>query len=39
MPEFLKLDMGKPVAVLWLNRPPINALDETALKELVEAVD
>ena len=37
--EFIELETTTPVAVLRLDKPPINALDETALHELTKAVD
>jgi enoyl-CoA hydratase len=39
MPKFIELETNKSVTVLKLNKPPINALDGTALEELSEAVD
>lgn len=39
MSEFIELETTTPVAGLRLNKPPINALDETALHELTKAVD
>jgi enoyl-CoA hydratase len=39
MSKFIDLDTSSPVALLWLNKPPINALDETALQELAEATE
>ncbi len=39
MSSFIELEANNPVAILRLNKAPINALDETALRELTEAVD
>lgn len=35
----LEIETRNATAILRLNRPPINALDETALRELAQAVD
>lgn len=37
--EFIELETSRSVAVLRLNKLPVNALDETALHELTKAVD
>ncbi len=39
MSSFIELEANNPVAILRLNKAPINALDETVLRELTEAVD
>lgn len=39
MPKFIELEANESVAVLKLNKPPINALDGIALQELTKAVD
>ncbi len=37
MRQFVQIERLKPVAILTLRRPPINALDQTALDELIES--
>ncbi len=39
MPKFIQLEADNSIAILRLNKLPINALDETALDELTKAVD
>lgn len=39
MAKFIELEVINPVAVLRLNKPPINALDATALNDLTMAMD
>jgi len=39
MSKFIKLEADNSIAILRLNKLPINALDETALHELIKAVD
>ncbi len=39
MSNSIELQADHPVAVMRLNKPPVNALDETALRELARAVD
>lgn len=36
--QFVELERSDPVAILRLNRPPVNALDATALQELAAAI-
>ncbi len=37
--QFIRIEQSGPVAILTLRRPPVNALDETALEELRAAAD
>ncbi len=39
MSTFAELEADGPVAILRLNKPPVNALDEPALDELTKAID
>jgi enoyl-CoA hydratase/carnithine racemase len=39
MSESVVIEASGPIATIWLNRPPVNALDETSLHELVETLE
>ncbi len=39
MSTFVELEADGPIAILRLNKPPVNALDEPALHELIKAMD